>query len=141
MLIIIATVSEPYKNSKGEPTPVCILWNSLSADWQPRPSTALAYLSADNKHPEDFSAEIEAAQQLDKPLITVGPEFFNTCGMFLQNLLKFKFIKGFHKELVQEENVINRIHAMADGGVPGYSFIIYSEIVSKKQTSRVCRTK
>ena len=38
-----------------------------------------------------------------------------------------------------EGNVINGIHAMADGGVPGYSSIVYinSECVAKKQTSRV----
>ena len=38
---------------------------------------------------------------------------------------KLKAINPFPKELVPEGSKINGIHAMADGGFPGYSSIIY----------------
>ena len=73
---------------------------------------------------------------MDKPLVTVKSDFVNTCAKFLQNLPKLKLIKAFPKELVPEGNVINGINAMSDGGVPGYSSIIYinSECVAKIQS-------
>ena len=53
---------------------------------------------------------------------------------------ELKSIKPFPKELVPEGNRISGIHAMSDGGVPGYSSNIYitSESRTKELTSRVC---
>ena len=89
------------------------------------------------------STEIATNQQLDKPLVDLDPEFVDTSAKFLQNLPKMKTIKPFPKELVPEGNKIIGIHAMSDGGVPGYSSIIYitSESMTKVLTSRVCGTK
>ena len=56
---------------------------------------------------------------------------------------KLKTIKPFPKEFIPEGNRISGIHAMSDGGVLGYSSIIYitSESMTKELTSRVCGTK
>ena len=89
------------------------------------------------------STELCTASQLDKSIITVDPEFANTCSKFLKDLPNLKNLKPHSKALIPKGNKLKGIYTMRDGGIPAYSSIIYLGSIDKnnKMTTNVCATK